>query len=77
MNKAEFLKSDEFNKMLDKVKKYKKGFTFTVPYNKMTEGQKRGMDIFTRYCIDNGLLKSVSFSMALNGEVTDETFCKI
>lgn len=40
MNRMEFKESKEYKDVVEKIKSYPKRFKFTLPYYKMTKGQK-------------------------------------
>lgn len=77
MNKKEFRNHETYKECVNRIKAYKSGFTFTIPYYKMTTGQKNGMLIVIRDCMKNGLIQSVSFSLDLQGNTTEETFKRL
>lgn len=77
MTVSEFLKSAEFDLCISKITKYKKGFTFSIPYYKMTEGQKNGMHVVMREAVQRGLVESVSVSYDINLEITEEEYTRL
>ena len=46
--------------LIDRIESYPKGFEFTLPYNKMTEKQKRDMFKIMEIARERGLVKSIS-----------------
>ena len=62
---------------LKKINGYSKGFNFTIPYYKMTQGQKNAMHIITSDCVKGKIIDSVSFGLNLAGEITEETFVRL
>ena len=77
MNKAEFLKSKEFSDMVERIRGYKSGFEFSLPYYKMTDGQKNALHIVTSHCIKEKLITSMSFNLTLEGDITEERFKRL
>jgi len=77
MNKIEFKKSKEYKDAVEKIKGYSKGFKFTLPYYKMTQGQKNAMNIVTRDCMSDKIIESISLGLDLNGDITEETFVRL
>lgn len=77
MTKREFRESKEYAEMKEKIKGYSTGFTFTLPYHKMTQAQKNAMDIVTSDCMKEGIIDSVSIGLDIHGNQTEETFKRI
>lgn len=77
MNRMEFKESNEYKKMIEKIKSYSKGFRFNIPYYKMTTGQKNAMHIVTNDCIKEKIIESVSFGLDLSGNVTEQMFVRL
>lgn len=77
MTKKQFRNSKEYENSIKKIKNYHKGFKFTLPYYKMTQGQKNAMNIITNDSIEEKLIESVSIGLSLSGEVTEETFVRL
>ena len=73
----EFRNSQEYENLIKKIKNYPKGFKFTLPYYKMTQGQKNAMDIIANDSIKEKLIKSVSIGLSLSGEIVEETFVRL
>lgn len=70
MNKMEFKKkSKEYKDIFKKIKNYHEGFKFTLPYYKMTQGQKNAINIITSDCIKERIIDSVSIGLNLSGEL--------
>lgn len=77
MNRIEFKESKEYKDAVEKIKSYSKRFKFTLPYYKMTKGQKNAMHIITDDCIKKKIIDSVSFGLDLTGNITEETFIRL
>lgn len=77
MQIEEFRKHPEYKLCMDKIKKYRKGFKFTIPYYKMTAGQRNGMSVVLYDAQKQGLISSVAVSYSLGLEITDETYIKL
>lgn len=81
MNKDEFRKTDEYAKAVAKIKGYPKGFGFTIPYYKMTDGQYRAMMVITRDMMDEKVIDSEwigeSFESILGSRMHEEHFKRI
>lgn len=76
-NRIEFKESKEYKDAVEKIKSYPKRFKFTLPYYKMTKGQKNAMHIITDDCIKKKIIDSVSFGLDLTGNITEETFIRL
>ena len=77
MTKKEFRNSQEYKELVEKIKGYSKGFEFTLPYYKMTQGQKNAIQIVVDDCIKKRILDSISIGLQLDGTITEETFIKL
>lgn len=77
MTKKEFRNSQEYKELVEKIKGYSKGFKFTLPYYKMTQGQKNAIDIITSDCVKEKIIDSVSIGLQLDGTITEETFIRL
>lgn len=77
MKRKEFKESKEYEDAVKKINGYSKGFNFTIPYYKMTQGQKNAMHIITSDCVKGKIIDSVSFGLNLAGEITEETFVRL
>ena len=77
MNRVEFRESKEYKDAVERIKSYSKGFNFTLPYYKMTKGQKNAMHIIVDDCIKEKIIDSVSFGLDLTGNITEETFIRL
>lgn len=77
MNRMEFKESNEYKEMIEKINGYSKGFKFTIPYGKMTTGQKNAMHIVTNDCVKEKIIESISIGLDLTGNVTEEMFVRL
>lgn len=76
MEIKEFKESKEYAELMGKIKNYSKGFKFTIPYYKMTKGQKNAINIIIHDCVNEKIITSVSVGLDLEGDITEETFIK-
>lgn len=67
----------EYKLCMDRIKKYRRGFKFTIPYYKMTTGQRNAMMFILRDAVKMGLIESVATGLNLELDITDETFIRI
>ncbi|MGG6555573.1 UNVERIFIED_CONTAM: hypothetical protein MUK63_06785 [Blautia caecimuris] len=77
MTKKEFRNSQEYKELVEKIKGYSKGFEFTLPYYKMTQGQKNAIQIVVDDCIKKRILDTISIGLRLDGTITEETFIRL
>lgn len=77
MTIQEFRQSKDYVEAMSKIKSYSKDFTFTLDYSEIPKGKANALRIIMQDCIKDGIVESVSFGLALNGEQTSETFKKL
>lgn len=77
MTIQELRQSKDYVEAMSKIKKYSKGFTFKLNYSQIPKGKANALRIIMQDCIENGIVESVSFGLALSGERTDETFKRL
>lgn len=74
MTEAQFRKSAEFLECYEKVKNYPKGFRFTVPLSGISQAKLNALAILLGQCQSDGLIKSVSIGLSINGKYMEETY---
>ena len=67
----------KYKELVEKIKGYSKGFEFTLPYYKMTQGQKNAIQIVVDDCIKKRILDTISIGLQLDGTMTEETFIRL
>ena len=77
MTITELRNHPEYTVCFDKIKSYKKGFTFTLYYEQIPRAKGNALKIVMQDAIKAGLLESVAIGLAIDGTMTDETFRKI
>lgn len=77
MTVEQLRKSEEYFKALDKIRKYSKGFRFTLFYSDIPRAKANALEILMHDCIKMGLVESVSIGISLQGDKADETFRKL
>lgn len=77
MTKSEFRQSKEYREMMDKIKGYTKGFTFTLNYGEIPKAKGNALRILTEDAIKEGILESVSIGLTLQGNPVDETYRRL
>ena len=77
MTVEQLRKSEEYFKAIDKIRKYPKGFRFTLYYSSIPRARANALEILMHDCIKMGLVESVSIGIALPGINADETFRRL
>lgn len=77
MTKAEFRKSKEYKESMEKIKKYPKGFTFSLKYGEIPKAKGNALRILTEDCIKNGILESISIGLNIHGEFVEEEYKRL
>ena len=77
MTEKELRNSQEYKDLVEKIKGYSKGFEFTLPYYKMTEGQKNAVHIITNDCIKKRIIDSIAIGLRHDGTIKEETFIRL
>lgn len=75
MTVEQLRKSEEYFKTIDKIRRYPKGFRFTLYYSSIPRAN--ALEILMHDCIKMGLVESVSIGIALPGIKADETFRRL
>ena len=77
MTVTELRNHEEYQKCLDKVKSYKKGFKFTLNWTEIPKAKANALRQTMTDFIEMGLLEHMSFTLNLDGETTSETYRKL
>lgn len=79
MTIQEFRKSDDYKQTKEKIKRYEKGFKWTMFWQTIPTGKANALKILLRDCVKEGIIKSVSVGYGIdNGLIeTEETFERI
>lgn len=77
MTRIEFRASQGYKDAIAKIESYSKGFEFTLPYGKMTQGQRNALFIITRDAIDRGLIESKWIGASLTDAFNEEHFVRL
>ena len=72
----ELRQHDEYQKAMEKIKNYSKGFKFTLNYSQIPTAKANALKIIMRDCEENGLIESVSMGLDLMGNLMEETFIR-
>lgn len=77
MSKSEFKNSKEYREMVDRIKGYPIGFTFSLNYGEIPEKKGNALKIITKDCIDMGILESISVGLDIQGNFVEEQYKRI
>lgn len=77
MNRTELKNHPEYLEAYNKIKKYPKGFEFTIDYTKIPTPKANALRILFEECRKEKLIDCTSIYLALTGEATAETFVKL
>lgn len=68
---------EEYAICFRKIKSYRKGFEFTLDYNRIPTPQANALKIVMRDAIEQGLLENIATDFTLEGAITAERFRKL
>lgn len=77
MTREEFRKSKVYFEMIEKVKGYSKGFTFTIHYADIPKPKANALEIVLKDCIKMGVLESISIGLSIEGNFVEETYRRL
>ncbi len=77
MTATELRNHEEYTLCMNKIKKYRKGFEFTLNYAQIPTPQANALKIVMADAIKEGLIESIAIGLSLEGIQTDETFRKL
>lgn len=77
MTIAEVRQSKGYEKCVNKIKKYKKGFQFTLYAERIPKPQWNALMVVLDDCIKDGLLEGISFGFDLDMNITEKTYKRI
>ena len=77
MTIAEVRQSKEYEKCVNKIQNYKKGFQFTFYAERIPKPQWNALMVVLDDCVDSGLLENISFGIDLDMNITEKTYKRI
>ena len=77
MTIAEVRQSKEYEKCVNKIQNYKKGFQFTLYAERIPKPQWTALMVGLDDCVDSGLLENISFGIDLDMNITEKTYKRI
>ena len=77
MNKQEYRASQEYKDCVAKITGYRHGFEFALPWYRMPEPAKRGMEILLGDCVKMGLIESISIGLDITGTIVEERYKRL
>lgn len=77
MKLSEARNTKDWKDVVEKIKRYPKGFEFTIIYEGIPKAKANCLKYIFADCIKNDLLESLQFGLDLEGNITDETFKRL
>ena len=77
MTVEELRKTEDYAEAMEKIKGYHKGFKFTVYYNKIPKPNANALKEILNDCCKAGIISSIEMGIALNGNLSEETFVRL
>ena len=77
MTIAEVRQSKEYEKCVNKIQNYKKGFQFTLYAERIPKPQWNALMVVLDDCVDSGLLENISLGIDLDMNITEKTYKRI
>ena len=77
MTITELRESADYRLCMNKIRNYRTGFEFTIPFYKMSIGQANAMRCILRDARNEGLIESVSCTFGLELDTTEETWRRV
>lgn len=77
MTIEEMRKTEEYTKIIQKVKKYRKGFEFTLDVNVIPRPQWNALRMVMRDLEKQGLIENIEFNYSIDGELVEEKYVRL
>lgn len=77
MTIEEMRKTEEYTKIVQKVKKYRKGFEFTLDVNVIPRPQWNALRMVIRDLEKQGLIENIEFDYSIDGELVEEKYVRL
>lgn len=77
MTVEEMRKTEEYTKIVQKVKKYRKGFEFTLDVNVIPRPQWNALRMVMRDLEKQGLIENIEFDYSIDGELVEEKYVRL
>lgn len=77
MTREQLRKTTDYTEAMNKIRKYSKGFQFTLYYSEIPKAKANALKILMNDCIKCGLVESISIGVTIQGNIADETFRKL
>lgn len=77
MTIEEMRKTEEYTKIVQKVKKYRKGFEFTLDINAIPRPQWNALRMVMRDLEKQGLIENIEFGYSIDGELVEEKYARL
>ena len=77
MTKQELRETKDYKEAVEKIKRYRKGFEFTLDYASIPKAKGNALRSITKDCIDAGIIESIAIGVDLQGNFCDETYRRL
>lgn len=77
MTIEEMRKTEEYTKIVQKVKKYRKGFEFTLDINVIPRPQWNALRMVMRDLEKQGLIENIEFGYSIDGELVEGKYARL
>lgn len=79
MTKQQCRETKDYEKTMNKIKNYPKGFVFKMRYSDLniSKPMMNGLKLILNDAVSNGLLESLEIGYAVNGDLCEETFRRL
>lgn len=77
MTAKELREHPEYQRCIDKITNYRKGFTFTIHFTAIPVKKANALRVILRDCCKMGLIESTSIGLSLGCEITDESYIRL
>lgn len=77
MTVQDFRNCEEYAICMRKIKRYKKGFEFTINYAQIPTGKANALKIVFHDAVKQGILENIADGWSFEGHIVEETYRKI
>ena len=77
MTVYELRQTKDYKEAVEKIKRHRKGFEFTLNYAEIPKAKGNALKVITKDCIENGILESIAIGLDIQGNFVDETYRRL